>query len=146
MGVKEEEMSGVVDNKTAECYALGRDAFFDIEVHFLYNPEDYIERYVDKSMGTDQKNQYLLGIIDSAIVYDSLDVAFFYYLNLDRSENPEAVKKLIKATRQESFKTGESLEDQLNEIKFIIDRKYVAEVISVALVEFKELYLYSKGA
>jgi len=143
MGVKEEEKSGVVDNKTTKYYDLGRDAFFGIEVHYSYNPEDYIQKYVNNSMDADQIKQYLLGIIDSAIADDSLDVAFLYYLNIGVSENPETIKEMIKATKQEYVETGKSLEDQLNEIKFIINRKYDAEEISTAIDEFKEIYFES---
>lgn len=126
-------------------YDVGRDDFFKMEYHYMVHPEEYIEEYVDSEMNAGQKNQYLLGIINSAIVYGSLEVAFLYNLNIDRSENPEMVKKLIETTKKEYVEVDESLEDQLDAIKFIINRKYSAKEISTAIVEFKELYLYSKG-
>ena len=133
MGVKEEGKSDCI----GYYYDVGRDDFFEMDIHYLLNPKDYIEKHVDSEMDADQKNQYLLGIIDSAIVDGSLDVAFLYYLNLDMSENPEAVKKLIKATKKESVEVGESLEDQL---EYILLRKYSAKEILKGLDGFKDIY------
>ncbi|MCK4927265.1 MAG: hypothetical protein KAS11_02270 [Candidatus Aenigmarchaeota archaeon] len=133
MGVKEEGKSGCVDY----YYDVGRDDFFNIDIHYMLNPKDYIEKYVDSEMNAGQKNQYLLGIIDSAIVDGSLDVAFLYYLNIDMSENPEAVTKLIKATKKESVEASESLEDQL---EYILLRNYSAKEILTGLDGFKEIY------
>jgi len=133
MEVKEEEKSDSV----GYYYDVGRDDFFNIDLPYLLNPKDYIEKYVDRSMDANQKNQYLLGIIDSAIVDGSLDVAFLYYLNIDMSENPEAVTKLIKATKKESVEPDKSLEDQL---EYILLRNYSAKEILTALDGFKETY------
>ncbi|MCK4808992.1 MAG: hypothetical protein KAS90_05190 [Candidatus Aenigmarchaeota archaeon] len=133
MEVKEEEKFDGV----GYYYDVGRDDFFDIDLPYLLNPKDYIEKYVDSEMNVGQKNQYLLGIIDSAIVDGSLDVAFLYYLNIDMSENPEAVTKLIKATKKESVEASESLEDQL---EYILLRRYSAKEILTGLDGFKDIY------